>query len=283
MKKGLVLEGGGMRGLFSEGVIDEMLESGVRFDGMIGVSAGALFGCNFKSHQAGRALRYNIRFKDDSRYMSFWNLLKTGNLVDAEFSFHTLPNELDIFDKETFEKDKTEFHIVCTDVETGKPVYKQLTRIGDNELEWLRASGSLPIASKVVEVDGKKMLDGGISDSIPLKHFEDCGFEKNIVVLTQPKGFKKKQTGGMPIIKLILKKTPKIVEGLSKRHLMYNNELDYISEQEKKGKTLIICPDETLPIGRIEQDEKKMRLVYDMGRQAARKRMSEIKHFLELV
>lgn len=279
MKNGLVLEGGGMRALFTAGILDEMMENNIQPDGIVGVSAGATFGCNYKSQQPGRVLRYSLRFRNDPRYMGLRSLLTTGNLVNADFSYHTLPTELDIFDFETFNNNPIDFHIVATNVDTGEPVYRQLNTLDDELIDWLRASASLPIVSKPVTMEGIRMLDGGMADSIPLKYFQEQGYEKNIVILTQPKGFKKKQPSGISFLRFLLKETPVIAEALANRHLMYNEELDYISEEEKKGNTLLIYPDEELPIGRIEQDEKKIKNVYNMGRELARYKMEQIKAF----
>ena len=154
MKRGLVLEGGGMRGLFSEGFIDVMQEEGITVDGMIGVSAGALFGCNFKSHQVGRGLRYNTRFKDDPRYMGWRSFITTGNFVNAQFAYHTMPMELDVFDIPAFEADPTEFYLACTDIKTGKPVYQQIDHVEDSTLEWFRATGSMPIRRHPTNTSG---------------------------------------------------------------------------------------------------------------------------------
>ena len=280
MKTGLVLEGGGMRGLFTAGVMDVMMEHGIRFDGIVGVSAGATFGCNYKSHQVGRVLRYNVRFKDDPRYMGLRSLLRTGDLVAAEFSYHTLPNELDIFDVETFNDDPTEFHIVCTDALTGEPVYHRIDRVSDEELDWIRASASMPLVSRPVSLDGRLLLDGGISDSIPLRYFQEQGFERNIVILRQPKGFYKKRTKLMPLFHIFMRRYPAIVQAMSRRHLMYNDELAYLEEQEQLGNILLIYPQDTLPIGRTEQDEARMRRVYAMGRQAAESMLPQIKRFI---
>ena len=281
MKKGLVLEGGGLRALFSAGVTDVMMENGIRFDGLIGVSAGATFGCNYKSGQIGRALRYNIAYKDDPRYMGWRSFLKTGDLVGAEFSYHTLPTELDIFDYEAFRQNPMEFHIVCTDAETGEPVYKQLDDMDSDGLDWIRASASMPIVSRPVSLEGRKLLDGGIVNSIPLKHFQELGFERNIVVLTQPKGFYKKRTKLMPLFHLTMRKYPAIIKAMGRRHLMYNEQLRYLTEQEKKGNILLIYPEDTLPIGRTEQNEEKKRKVYQMGRAAAERRLQKIADFLK--
>ena len=281
MKTGLVLEGGGMRGLFSAGVMDVMMEHNIRFDGIVGVSAGASFGCNYKSHQVGRVLRYNVRFKDDPRYMGLRSLLRTGNLVAAEFSYHTLPKELDLFDFEAYNNDPAEFHVVCTDVMTGEPVYRSLEKMDDEGLEWIRASASMPLVSRPVPLEGRLLLDGGISDSIPLRYFQGKGFERNLVILTQPKGFYKKRTKLMPLFHLFSSRYPAIVQAMSRRHLMYNEELAYLEEQERRGNILLIYPQDTLPIGRTEQDEQKMRRIYAMGREKAEEMLGEIRAFVE--
>ena len=279
MKTGLVLEGGGMRGLFTAGVMDVMMEKGICFDGIVGVSAGASFGCNYKSHQIGRVLRYNVRFKDDPRYMGLRSLLRTGNLVAAEFSYHTLPKELDVFDFEAYDRDPAEFHVVCTDVETGEPVYHRLDFMDDEGLEWIRASASMPLVSKPVNISGRLLLDGGISDSIPLRYFQEQGFERNLVILTQPKGFYKKKTKLMPLFHLFMSRYPAIVQAMSRRHLMYNEELAYLEEQAQKGNILLIYPQDELPIGRTEQNEQKMRRIYATGRAKAEEMLDEIQAF----
>ena len=273
------MEGGGMRGLFTAGVMDVMMEHGIRFDGIVGVSAGATFGCNYKSHQPGRVLRYNVRFKDDPRYMGLRSLLRTGDLVAAEFSYHTLPNELDVFDFDTFNSDPAEFHIVCTDALTGEPVYRRLDVMNDEGLEWIRASASMPLVSHPVSIGGRLLLDGGISDSIPLRYFQGQGFERNVVILTQPKGFFKKKTKLMPLFHLFMRRYPAIVQAMARRHLMYNDELSHLEEQERQGNILLIYPQNTLPIGRTEQDEPKMRRVYAMGRAKAEEMLQSIQAF----
>lgn len=280
MKRGLVLEGGGMRGMFTAGVIDEMMDNGIPFEGVVGVSAGATFGANYKSMQIGRVLRYNVRFKDDPRYMGVRTFLRTGDWVASHFAYHVMPFDLDPVDFDTYKNNPLEFHVVCTDVDTGEAVYHQLPYLDHHEMDWIRASASLPIVSKPVTIDNRRLLDGGMADSIPLEYFQKQGYERNIVVLTQPKGFKKSVQPGMPLIRFILRQTPKVAEALSKRHLMYNRQLDYIDEQERLGNTMLIYPENELPIGRIEQDEAKMRHVYQMGRDAAKAKLEDIKLFL---
>lgn len=280
MKRGLVLEGGGMRGLFSEGFFDVMQEEGITVDGMIGVSAGALFGCNYKSHQVGRGLRYNVRFKDDPRYMSWRSFLTTGNLVNAKFAYHTMPTELDVFDIPTFEADPMEFYLVCTNIETGQPVYHQIDHVEDSTFEWFRATGSMPIVSTPVELDGMKLLDGGLVDCIPLQHFQTLGYERNIVILTQPKGYQKTPNKMNWLFKMCCAKYPKVAACMARRHEMYNAQLQYIEEQAEKGNVLVIYPDHPLEIGRIELDEPKLRAIYQHGREKAQSMLEDVKRFL---
>ncbi|MBR5459730.1 MAG: patatin family protein, partial [Clostridia bacterium] len=167
MERGLILEGGAMRGMFTAGVLDVFMENGVELDGVIGVSAGAAFGCNYKSRQHGRVLRYNTKYVRDKRYCGLGVLLKTGDIFSADFCYNEIPLIHDPFDFDTFEKNPVEFYAVCTDLETGSAVYKRLDSRRDNCLEWIRASASMPLVSRIVEIDGQKLLDGGIADSIP--------------------------------------------------------------------------------------------------------------------
>ena len=281
MKKGLVLEGGAMRGLWTAGVIEVMMEHDIRPDGLIGVSAGAAFGCNYKSRQIGRAIRYNTRFAKDPRYSGWKSLLKSGDYFNAEFGYHVVPYEYDIFDTETFEKDPLEFTVVCTDVETGAAVYHLMDHVDYDELEWLRASASMPLASKIVEVGGWKLLDGGVSDSIPLEYYERQGYKRNVVILTQPLGYRKKHLALMPLMRLALRKYPHFLKALDERHLMYNCQLDYVAEAERLGRCLVIRPDEDIPIGHLSHDPQQMRLVYDMGRKVGERYIDKIKEYYE--
>ena len=224
MKKGLVLEGGAMRGLFTAGIIDVMMEAGVEPDGLIGVSAGAAFGCNYKSRQPGRAIRYNTRFAKDARYSGLKSLLTTGDYFNAQFGYHIVPYQYDLFDVAAFEQNPMEFIVVCTDVLTGQAVYHKMDRVDYDELEWLRASASMPLASKVVEVAGRKLLDGGVADSIPLAYFESIGYDRNVVILTQPEGYVKHRTKLMPLMRIGLRHYPEMIQAMDRRYLMYNHE-----------------------------------------------------------
>lgn len=279
MKRGLVLEGGAMRGLFTAGITDVMMEAGIEPDGVIGVSAGAAFGCNIKSRQPGRAIRYNTRFANDPRYSGLRSFLKSGDYFNAEFGYHIVPKQYDIFDVETFEQNPMEFIVVCTDVLTGQAVYHRMDRVSFDELEWLRASASMPLASKVVEVGGRKLLDGGVADSIPLEYFEHIGYDRNVVILTQPAGFVKEPNKLMPLMRLGLRRYPKMVEALAMRHEMYNRELEYVRQAEREGRCLVIRPEEKIPIGHISHDPEQMRRVYEIGRKMGERYIDRIKAF----
>lgn len=280
MKTGLVLEGGGMRDMFTAGILDVLMHRKVRFDGIIGVSAGATFGCNYKSHQPGRTLRYNKAMSKNWRYCSLRSLITTGDLVGAEFAYHILPTEIDIFDNETYKSDTTCFCVVCTDADSGKPVYHTIPEFDYNGLEWLRASASLPIVSRPVKIDGLTLLDGGISDSIPLKHWQEEGYERNVVILTQPEGFTKKPTKIMPLFRIFCRKYPAIIEAMAQRHNMYNAQLNYLQSEKEKGSTLVLCPPKPINIGRTEMDPDKMQHIYDDGVKYAEAHIDIILNFL---
>lgn len=268
-----------MRGLWTAGVTDVMMEHEVWPDGLIGVSAGAAFGCNYKSRQAGRAIRYNTRFARDGRYSGLWSLLTTGNYFNAEFGYHVVPKTYDLFDDDAFERNPMEFVVVCTDVETGEAVYKPLTAADYDCYEWIRASASMPLLSKIITLEGHKLLDGGVVDSIPLEYFEHRGYDRNVVILTQPKGFVKKPNPLMPLIRVALRKYPKMIKAMNERHLMYNNELGYVAKAEEEGRCLVIRPDEKIPIGHISHDAEEMLRVYEMGRKVGERYINKIKEF----
>lgn len=269
MKTGLVLEGGALRGLFSVGVFDVLTEHGFMPDGIVGVSAGAAFGCNIKSHQPGRPLRYNKLMAHEWRYCSLRSLIKTGDLFGGDFCYHYMPNNIDLLDAATYNADPIEFYAVCTDLTTGNAVYKLLMEIDYEAEEWFRASASMPLCSKIVEINGQKLLDGGIADSIPLKFMQSKGYARNIVVLTQPLGYEKKQNRFLPLMKIVYRKYPEFIDAVSRRHEMYNEQLRYVAEQEEKGNIIVIRPPEKLPIEHITHDPDLMQRVYDIGRNTA--------------
>lgn len=278
---GLVLEGGAMRGMFTAGVLDVWMENGIVFDGTIGVSAGAVFGCNYQSGQIGRTLRYNLRFCRDWRYCSIRSLLLTGDLYGAKFCYWTLPMELDEMDYEAYAANPRPFYVVCTDVETGEAVYRLCERADGDDREWFRASASMPLVSRAVEVSGRKLLDGGIADSVPIRYFESIGYGRNVVVLTQPEGFVKTPSKGLPLLRRALRKYPKVAEAMARRHEVYNETSAYISQREKEGAALVIRPPKALEVSRTEHDPVRLQAAYDLGRQEAVRRLDELKAFLE--
>lgn len=281
MKTGLILEGGAMRGLFTAGVMDVFMENGIEFDAAIGVSAGAAFGCNYKSRQIGRVIRYNKQFARDPRFCSLRSLIKTGDLFGAEFCYHTIPDTIDIFDTQAYIDNPMDFYVVVTDVETGEAVYINSDEAGDDSLEYFRASASMPLVSRAVEIKGKKYLDGGIADSVPLQYFESIGFKKNVIILTQPADYVKKPSSAVKLMKHVLKDYPMVVRAMENRHNEYNETLALIAEREKSGDAIVIRPEAALEIGRIEHNPEVMQRVYEQGRAVAEKRIEEIKSFLK--
>ncbi len=271
-KIGLVLEGGAMRGMYTAGVMDVMLEHDISFDGIIGVSAGAAFGCNYKSKQIGRVLRYNTKFANDKRYAGIGSLIKTGDYFNAEFAYYTVPKELDVFDEDTYNSNKTKFYVVATDVDTGRAVYKDISKIDDESTEWIRASASMPIVSKPVCINGHKYLDGGLSDSIPVKWMEDNGYDKNIVILTRPIGYIKKPAI-KPLTKLTTLNYPKIEEAILNRSKVYNDTLKYV---ESDDSILVIRPSADLNLSRTEKNPEKLKEMYELGRKDATNQINEI-------
>lgn len=280
MKKGLVLEGGAMRGLFTCGVLDVFMEQNIEFDGAAGISAGAVFGCNFKSRQIGRPLRYNKEYCRDPRYCSIRSLVKTGDLYGVEFCYHELPDKLDVFDREAFSRNPVEFYIGATDVTTGKPIFHRCSDGGERDIEWMRASSSMPVVSRPVQIGKYTLLDGGISDPIPYLYMESKGYDRNVLILTQPEGYRKKPTS--PLMPALLRRYPAIAQAMARRHIVYNRQLDQIKERELAGQSYVIRPPEDLKIGHTEKDPEELERVYRIGRHTAEEQLSRVREFLDM-
>ena len=280
MKTGLVLEGGAMRGLFTAGVMDVLMEHHITFDGLVGVSAGACFGCNYKSGQAGRVLRYNLRYAHDPRYCSLWSLFTTGGIFGPRFAYYTLPLQLDPFDIDAFDRNPMEFHLVTTDACTGEAVYQRFDRYREDLLDWILASSSMPVVSKVVPIGDRLLIDGGIADSIPLQYFQQQGFERNVVILTQPADYQKKPLSYRWFIRRNLRRYPNLIAAWERRHEMYNAELRYIAQQQTAGNTFVLCPNRILPVGRISHNRRLMRETYNLGRSLAEEQLPSLLQFL---
>lgn len=279
MKTGLVLEGGGKRGIYAAGVLDVLLENNIWADGLIGTSAGAVNGCSYVSNQYERNLRYNIRFAKEKRYMSIYSLITTGNVVGTDFAYNILPNKLEVFDYDAFEKSPVAYYVTCSNVETGKAEYIQCKSLRGKNMDYLRASASLPYVSQIVEIDGKKYLDGGICDSIPLKAFQNMGYEKNLVVLTRPRGYIKKPENNL-LANLYYRKYPAFVTALRNRYAVYNRTLKYIEQQENQGNILVLRPSESIRVGRMEQDLERLKQMYELGKNDAGQMLDAIASFL---
>lgn len=281
-KIGLVMEGGAMRGMFTAGVTDVLMENGIEFDGAIGTSAGVTFGCNVKSKQIGRAIRYNKRFVGDKRYASVHSLLTTGDLFNVDFCYRVLPTELDPFDTETFAANPMPFWATATDVETGKAVYFRLDHGDEADVEKMRASASMPMLSNIVEIEGKKLLDGGVADSIPVRQMERLGFSRNVVILTQPLGFRKEKNSYLPVARVRLKEYPKLIEALADRHIRYNKTTAYIRREEEMGNMFVIRPPEPLNIHSTVKDPEELERVYQIGRSVMEQQLPKLRTWMYL-
>lgn len=279
-KIGLVLEGGGHRGIYTAGILDVFAQNNISFDGIMGVSAGCIHGVSFLSGQIGRSVRYTTRFCNNPSYMSFKSLIKTGDFFNVDFCYYKLPETLDPFDNDAFDKNPTPFYAVCSDVKTGKAVYHKCDSVRGEKIKWIQASASMPLAAKIVKIDEGEFLDGGITDSIPIKKMQELGYSKNIVILTQEAGYRKKPNSLLPLIKRIYKKYPELINAIQNRHIIYNQQLDYLEEQEKLGNVIIIRPSQKPQAGRIEKDKEKILSTYNLGRNDAEKLLETVKNFI---
>ena len=279
MKIGLVLEGGGMRGMFTAGVLDALMEQNIQIDKIIGVSAGALFGINYASNQKGRALRYNLKYLKDKRYMGFYSLFTTGNIVNKDFAFYDLPFNLDPFDQDEFEKSHLDFYLTATNIASGKAEYFKIKDVF-KEMEYFRATSAMPFVSKFVEISGQKYLDGGIADSIPFEKAQELGCDKIIVVLTQPIDYRKTRSSSF-LFKLFYRKYPYLVKTLENRYRIYNEQVEKIIRLEKQNKIFVIRPNVSLNIGRLERDEVKIKTVYELGEQILKAQIQDLHKYLK--
>ena len=278
MKVGLVLEGGAMRGMFTAGVLDVFLDEQIHIDGIVSVSAGALFGVNFPSKQKGRVLSYNKRYLNDKRYMGWYSLFTTGNIVNKDFAFYQLPFELDVFDQVAFARSGIDFYTVLTNVESGEAEYVKIHDAFE-QMETLRATSAMPFVSQMVEINGKKYLDGGIADSIPLRFCQQLGYDKIIVILTRPLDYRKTPTNSL-IFKAFYRRYPKLVERLTNRYADYNRAVEDVIRLNEQGEIFVIRPSVTLPIRRIEKDVAKVQAMYDLGVKDAKTVIPALKRYL---
>ena len=278
MKTGLVLEGGAMRGMYTAGVMDRMMDHDIHFDGVIGVSAGALFGVNYLSHQRGRVIRYNKKYNGHKDYMGLLPLLKEGNIVSTRYAYDRVPRLFDVFDNEAFKASGTDFYAVVTNLQTGQPEYMQVKDVYE-QMDVLRASGSMPFVSKPVQIDGQYYLDGGVSDSIPFAFFEKLGYDRLVVILTRDLAYRKKAMSPL-MIDASYHKYPEFAEQLKKRHEVYNRSVRMLKRKEEKGGIFVIRPSVPIQIKRIETDPDKLQQVYDEGMKDATEHMDQLLEYL---
>ncbi len=275
---GLVLEGGGMRGIYTAGVLDVFLEQGISFDGVIGVSAGAIHGASFVSGQRGRSIRYYKKYCRDRRFISVRNLLLTGDMVGHRFCYYDLPERLDPYDYEAFNRSGTEFYVTCSNLETGKAEYLRITDM-KKQIELCRASAALPYVSRIVGWKGMKLLDGGCTDSIPVRGMERLGFSRNVIVLTRPADYRKKPEASW-MAPLAYHAYPNFVKALENRHRIYNRTVEAIGRREQAGRAFVIRPQKELAIGRTEGDPGKLQRVYETGRRDAEESLAALSEWL---
>lgn len=278
-KLGLILEGGGMRGIYTAGVLDFFMDHNLYANGVIGVSAGACHACSYVSKQRGRAFQTNTAHLKDKRYMSVHSLIKTGDYVGADFVYNLIPNQLDYYDYDAFNKSGIKFYVVCSNLETGKAEHIPCINM-KHDIIYVRASASLPLLSRIVEVDGKKYLDGGVTDSIPIHFFQNLGYEKNIVILTQSNDYRKGKNNLLPILRRTYRKYPNFIQAFEQRHIIYNRTLDELSWMEKQGRVFVIQPSAPVLISRLEKNTKRLSELYDLGYKDASLHYDALKSFL---
>lgn len=277
---GLVLEGGGMKGVYTSGVLDFFMDKGIDFAACYGVSAGACSMCSFASKQRGRAYHVSVDYLDDKDYCSVYSLLKTGDLFGVQMCYHRIPDELNPYDYETFNHYQGVLYSVVTNIETGEAEYIPIEDMKE-DIDAIRASASLPLVSRNVKFRGKYYLDGGISDAIPIRRSIEDGHEKNVVILTKETGYRRKPSSMLSLIKLKYKKYPKVYELMKNRHIAYNATLDYLEEQERAGRAYVIRPETRSDVGRIEKDERKLKALYEQGLADGEKHYKKLMEYLE--
>lgn len=278
MKTGVVFEGGGMRGLYSAGVIDAMLDHNFEPDVICGTSAGVTFGVNLKSKQRGRVLRYNTRFAGDVRYISLQSFLRTGDMVNREFAYDLLPRELDPFDNFTYMQTPTEFWATLTNVRTGQAEYHKITDSWA-QMDAIRASASLPFISRKVSYLGEEYLDGGLVDNIPLGKCMELGCDRIIVVLTRPAGYVRNEH--LTLLSRILYPRDKALQAaIARRNSTYMERLEEINRLEQEGRIIVVRPSKNVPVARLEKNPAKLQALYDLGLYDALRLWPDIEQYL---
>ncbi len=266
---GLVLEGGGMKGVYTAGVLDYFLEQGLEFANNYGVSAGAIMLCSFVSKQKKRSLRIYVDYVNDKRYCSIYSLLTTGDLFGAKFCYDEIPNKLIPFDYDTYHAFPGRVFAVVTDIETGEPEYLPMKEM-HADIQAVRASASMPLVSRTVKINGKRYLDGGMSDAIPIRKSLADGNPKSVIVLTKEVGYQRKRTSAGLLLRLRYPFHKKLVNRMLRRHEDYNGTLAFIAAEEAAGRAFVIRPRKKSEVGRIEKNPKKLKALYQEGYEDAK-------------
>lgn len=277
---GLVLEGGGMKGVYTAGVLDFFLDHGIDFAKCYGVSAGACHLCSYLSKQRGRAYAVAADYLDDPNYWGISSLLRTGDLFNVDMCYRQIPETLNPFDYETYDKNPSKGYAVVTNIETGRAEYIPFGDLHEN-IRAVRASASLPLVSRNVRIGDSLYLDGGLADPIPLLHSVLDGNRKNVVIMTKEVGYRRKPSKNLGLIRLCYARYPKVYELMKNRHIEYNKTLDYLQEQVNNKTAFLIRPQVKSDVGRIEKDEKKLKALYEEGYEEARRCHRGLMEFLE--
>lgn len=265
MKTGLVLEGGGMRGIYTVGALDVFMDNQIRFDYVIGVSAGAGNAASYISGQRGRGYRVDTAYVHDRRYIGIDPILHKKSVFGLDFIYDTIPQELEPFDYDAFHANTSEFVTVVTDAETGEAVYFGKEKIIGKDFTVMKASAALPMFTPPVEFEGRKYFDGGVADSIPVERALQDGCERLVIVLTRPHGFQKKPEAMRSAYTRILKAYPNVIRTLDERHNRYNSSLDLCYQLEKEGKAVVIAPEYPLTVDKFSTDTEKLEHCYYEG------------------
>lgn len=273
-RSGLVLEGGGMRGVFTCGVLDNFMDRGIRFPYSIGVSAGACNGLSYMSGQRGRAKYSNIDLLDKYRYIGLKKLLLTGNIMDFDLLFEKFPNEIIPYDYEAYAQCKERYEMVTTSCVTGEACYYEEKLSPERIIDIVRASSSLPFVCPIAYVDGEPMLDGGIADSIPIERARALGYDRNVVVLTRNRGYRKPNKKGV-VPPFMYRKYPALREAIANRNKLYNTQLELIERLEDEDEIVVIRPEKPIVVDRMERDVQKLLDLYNEGYECASKIMFE--------
>ena len=269
-RSGLILEGGGMRGVFTCGVLDNLMDRGIRFPYTIGVSAGACNGLSYMSGQRGRAKFSTIDLMEKYRYISFKHLLLKGNIMDFDLLFHTFPEKIIPYDYPAFAQCEERYEMVTTDCRTGRARYYDEKHDPQRIIDIVKASSSLPFVCPIAKVDGEPMLDGGIADSIPLRRARELGFDNNVVVLTRNKGYRKPNKRGTVPPPFYLR-YPALREAIRQRNLLYNEQIELVERFEQQGEITVLRPERPIVVDRMERDTRKLLDLYDEGYECAAK------------